>query len=88
MPIPGFSLAAQETASKLHITSLGKPMDITESHLSSAVHLHPSAEEEDHILQTALPTRPQQSFRELIHMLGRKATHNPLNVILLLQLFD
>ena len=34
------------------------PMDLSKSNLSSAVHLHPSAKEEDHILQTALLTRP------------------------------
>ena len=45
------------------------------SDLSSAVHLHPSAEEEDHILQTTLLTRPHQSLRELVNILVKKAAH-------------
>ena len=48
------------------------PMDLSKSNLSSAVHLHPSAKEEDHILQTALLTRPHQSFRELVIILVKK----------------
>ena len=37
--------------------------------LASGVHLHPSTEEEDHILQTALPTCPDQSLEQLIQRL-------------------
>ena len=42
--------------------------------LASAVHLHSSTEEEDHILQTALPTCPHQPLWQLIYMLVEKCT--------------
>ena len=38
----------------------------SQSDLASGVHLHPSTEEEDHILKTALPTCPDQSLWQLI----------------------
>lgn len=48
-------------------------LSLSLSDLASAVHLHSSTEEEDHILQTASLTGPHQSLWQLIYMLVEKS---------------